>query len=57
MIDLSQEEIKMLILVLDSVSFKLIDAPKVIPLRKKLGDAVTEAPKVQDAEVVTNGKS
>jgi hypothetical protein len=40
MIDLSQEELKILVSIMDSVNFKLIDAPKVLPLRQKLYDAV-----------------
>lgn len=53
MIDLSQEEIKILVMVLDSVNFKLVDAPKVIPLRQKLADAIEpEKPKVEEAQVV-----
>ena len=53
MIDLSQDEIKLLVAVLDSVSFKLVDAPKVLPLLEKLGKAIEpEKPKVEDAEIV-----
>jgi len=40
MIDLSQEELKILVSIMDSVNFKLVDAPKVLPLRAKLFDAI-----------------
>jgi hypothetical protein len=53
MIDLSQEEIKILVAVLDSVNFKLADAPKVVPLREKLFAAIVpDKPVVKDAEIV-----
>ena len=58
MIDLTQEDLKILVTVLDSVNFKLLDAPKVLPLRQKLADAIVPdkppvVPKpVVDADIV-----
>lgn len=56
MIDLSQEELKFLVALLDSASFRLLEAPAVLPLRQKLANSIIVEPKKEDIIVPATTK-